>query len=263
MEQGLPIHLSLALEALARNNLEEAKGHFKDLYESSPQNFESYAPEALGYFVHFTPTAIDPVTRETNLKAIEEICRQWQLEDKKPGLALKAYCFTGNRLGVGRVIDKVLPQQLEANTAFTGEPPLADSVVGNNDEIVSLLLKKGAWKGPSALRMALGKAARLGNEKCLAALIHQAPKAELDAHMLRDALIQTIIYRHTGCYRKLCNFAPTQALETWINQVKAMQKEHTADPHLPSYENELKIINTEISKRLTLEKVSSSATIEI
>lgn len=253
--QNLPEKLSLCLEALAREDEQEASLHLED-FSKETSNLGSYAIDAMAYFIR--PKSIPPgfgnnssqkEIEKSTLGAINFITKKWNLESTNPWLALKAYCLTSNTEGVKRVINKVNPEDIMNNKALTGEPPLADNANTNNGTITKLLLQKGAWRGTSSLRLAVRKAAGLNHREVLQAILKNAPKTELDPTILRDGLIQSMIGKSTPCYKTICNYADQSLLETWINQVRAMQEQHTKDRTYPSYKEELKIITNEIATK--------------
>lgn len=250
MEKELPEKLQLGLEALARDNYKEATEY---LYKFSKESniFDSYSHDAMGFFIQPSQNKakLDPETKNTNCRAIEAIIEIWNLEEHKPYLALKGYCITSNTDGVLRVIDKVKPQDIENYIGLSQEPLLADSARNNNPKIAELLLLKGAWRGTSALRLAVSNATKDNIKDVLEAILKLTPKKELDPTILRDGLMRAITNRATDCYKKICQFAELDLLEIWVGQIRSMQKEHERDPFLPSYKEELKIINNEISKR--------------
>jgi hypothetical protein len=254
-DKELPHELLSCLEELNKGNDEAASNHFKVLSKKT-SILSSYAIDALAYFIKPLPIPISFIAPSTqkevdqvNQRAVSFIIKWWNLEVEKPWLALKGYCLTSNTEGVRKIIDKVKPEEIMNNKALTGEPLLADSSSVDNAAITEILLEKKAWKGTSALRIGLRKAAGLNNVNVLEKILTKVPPKELDPTILRDSLLQSMIGKSIECYKKICQFADLGLLEIWVNQIKAMQKQHERDPVSPSYKEELKIITNEISKR--------------
>lgn len=263
MEQELPIELTLGLEALATGDLKLWEEQLETVATAHPQ-LEKYAPKAIYFLMNFdspTPDSNPQKAIATTIAitiAIQELCKLWELETTSPLLALKAYCFSGDEGGVERMLQKVAQQDIENNTSITGHPPLVDSILTNNKKITEALLEKKAWKGQSALRLSLSKAAKLGHINSLTSLLTKTPKKEIDPHMLRDALTQSILRSHYDCYKKICQFADAQWLETWKIQVESMHDRSVKDPFYPRFEKELKIITSEIAKKAVIKKLQTS-----
>jgi hypothetical protein len=250
MEKELPEKFLLGMEALARGDHEEAASHLYK-FSNGSRIFDSYGHDAIDFFLkpNQKRAKMDPETEKVNFHAIETIVKIWKLEEHKPYLALKSYCLTSNEAGVRRVINKVNPHDIESYLGVSQEPLLADSAQNDNPQITELLLSKGAWRGTSALRLAVSRAAKHNYKGVLGAILKKTPRKELDPTILRDGLMQSLIGKAKECCKKICQFAEVDLLEIWVVQVKSMQKEHEKDPFLPSYKEELKIITNEISKR--------------
>lgn len=259
MNKDLPKPLSIALDTLTEGDVEEGK-ELLQKFSLKHKVYDSCKINSLLYLLNKqkenTPhTPLESGIKDNIRNSILEVCKLWEIEKDQPYLALKAYCLTGNESGVLRIIDNIFPQQLADNKALSGEPPLVDSVAQENETITKALIERGAWKGVSALRLSLSKAAKLGHVKCLSTIIKGTPKGNIDNTMLRDCLIQSMVNNHLNCYKKICEIAETAPLKQWRIQVNAMHEQSVKDPYYPPYKTELEIINSEIAKRRLIKKL--------